>query len=92
MPSISRTCGNSVQSLRTVMGVTCDRLSTFRRTTQHVRPTRRGKGLVFPVFTRRSYTDLSTIIHSSPPLEMAGFYPLSTPPITITTKNKRKEY
>lgn len=91
MHSIQKACGNVVQTMRTVVGTTCDSLSTFRGITQHTHSLRRGKGLFFQSLTRYSYTNFSTVIHTSPPLLYEGFYPLSTPPITTTTKNKRKE-
>lgn len=91
MRSVQKTCGNVVQSLRMTMGSTCETLSTFHSSAQYMHPARRGKGLLFQGFTRYSYTNISTVIHLPPPLAFAGFYPLSTPPITTTTKNKRKE-
>lgn len=91
MHSIQKTCGNIVQTVRTAVGTTCDSLSTFREPTQYTHLAQRGKGLLFQSFTRYSYTNISTVIYTSPPLLYEEFYPLSTPPITTTTKNKRKE-
>lgn len=91
MLNADNVCGNLVQSLRTVVGINCDSLSTFRSFTHNTQLARRGKDLFFQTFTRYSYTNLSTVIYTSPPLEFTRFYPLSTPPITTTTKNKRKE-
>ena len=91
MHSIQKTCGNVVQTVRTAVGTTCDSLSTFRGITQYTHSLRRGKDLFFQSFTRYSYTNLSTVIHTPPPLIYERFYPLSTLPITTTKKNKRKE-
>lgn len=84
------TCGNTVQTVRKTAGITCDRSSTIRRSHHAHHQMERGKAGVLPTFAPLLSTNFSTSIFIAFHLVRSYFSPLSTVPITITTKNKKE--